>query len=82
MSLNNKIVVGAAITGVLTNPEKFNVPVTPEQMADAAEQAYNAGATVVHCHFRSRKKDSVGCPYGSLNRLVISCPPSVIACRR
>jgi 3-keto-5-aminohexanoate cleavage enzyme len=56
MSSNNKIVVSAAITGVLTNPEKFNVPVTPEQMADAAEQACNAGATVVHCHFRSQKK--------------------------
>jgi 3-keto-5-aminohexanoate cleavage enzyme len=56
MSLNDKIVVSAAITGVLTNPEKFNVPVTPEQMADAAEQAYNAGATVVHCHFRSPEK--------------------------
>jgi uncharacterized protein (DUF849 family) len=56
MDLNDKIVISAAITGVLTNPEKFNVPVTPEQMADAAEQVYNAGATVVHCHFRSPEK--------------------------
>jgi uncharacterized protein (DUF849 family) len=56
MSLDNKIVVSAAITGVLTNPEKFNVPVTPQEMAAAAEQAYNAGASVVHCHFRSQKE--------------------------
>jgi len=56
MGLSDKIVVSAAITGVLTDPEKFGVPVTPEQMADAAEQAYNAGASVVHCHFRSQEK--------------------------
>jgi 3-keto-5-aminohexanoate cleavage enzyme len=56
MSSDNNIVVSAAITGVLTNPEKFNVPVSPEHMADAAEQAYNAGASVVHCHFRSPEK--------------------------
>lgn len=56
MGVKDKIVIGAAITGVLTNPEKFKVPVTPEQMADAAEQAYNAGATVVHCHFRSQEE--------------------------
>jgi 3-keto-5-aminohexanoate cleavage enzyme len=55
MSLNDKIVVSAAITGVLTDPEKFHVPVTPEQMADAAQQAFNAGATIVHCHFRSQE---------------------------
>lgn len=53
---DDKIVVSAAITGVLTNPQKFNVPVTPEEMAEATEQAYNAGATIVHCHFRSQEK--------------------------
>lgn len=56
MNLNHKIVVSAAITGVLTDPTKFGVPVTPKEMADAAQQAYNAGATVVHCHFRCQEK--------------------------
>jgi len=39
----------------LTDPAKFNVPVTPQQMADAAEQSYNAGAAVLHCHFRDQR---------------------------
>jgi len=51
----DKAVVTCALTGVLTDPERFPVPVTPEQMADAAEQAWNAGASVVHCHFRQQE---------------------------
>ncbi|MEW6078876.1 MAG: 3-keto-5-aminohexanoate cleavage protein [Thermodesulfobacteriota bacterium] len=51
----DRTIVTCAITGVLTSPEKFNVPVTPEQMADATEQAYNQGASIVHTHFRSQK---------------------------
>ncbi|MCP4752895.1 MAG: 3-keto-5-aminohexanoate cleavage protein [Proteobacteria bacterium] len=54
MSSNDKAVVTCAITGVLTDPSRFNVPVTPEEMASSVEQAYNAGASVVHCHFRSQ----------------------------
>jgi hypothetical protein len=34
----DKIVVTAALNGVLTDPKKFNVPVTPAEMATAAEQ--------------------------------------------
>ena len=52
--MENKVVVTCAVTGVLTDPEKFNVPVTPEQMADAAKQAYDQGATIIHAHFRSQ----------------------------
>ena len=54
MDLKDKVVVTCALTGVLTDPAKFKVPVTPAEMADAAEQAYNAGASVVHCHFRDQ----------------------------
>jgi uncharacterized protein (DUF849 family) len=43
------------LTGVLTDPAKFNLPMTPEEMADAAEQAWNEGATIVHCHFRDQR---------------------------
>ena len=52
--MGSKTVVTCALTGVLTNPAVHNVPVTPEEMADHAEQAYNAGASVVHCHFRNQ----------------------------
>ena len=56
MSVNKKAVVTLAVTGVLTDPNKFDVPVTPEQMADATEQAFNQGATVVHTHFRDQRE--------------------------
>jgi uncharacterized protein (DUF849 family) len=53
--MSNKVVISCALTGVLTNPDVFNVPVTPEQMAEAAEQAWNEGAVIVHCHFRDQR---------------------------
>ncbi|MBI4821897.1 MAG: 3-keto-5-aminohexanoate cleavage protein [Deltaproteobacteria bacterium] len=49
-------VVTCALTGVLTDPAKFGVPVTPEQMARAAKEAFDAGATIVHCHFRDQRE--------------------------
>jgi uncharacterized protein (DUF849 family) len=55
--MSDKVVITCALTGVLTNPAQHNVPVTPEEMADAAEQAWNEGATIVHCHFRDQRPD-------------------------
>ncbi len=55
MSGNDKAVVTCALTGVLTNPQQFPVPVTPAEMARAARQARDAGATIVHCHFRMQE---------------------------
>ena len=55
MELENKVVVTCAVTGVLTNPAKFNVPVTPEEMARATKQAFDQGASIVHAHFRSQE---------------------------
>ena len=57
--MSDKVVVTCALTGVLTDPVKFNVPVTPVEMAEAAAQAYDAGAAVVHCHFRDQR-DGMG----------------------
>jgi 3-keto-5-aminohexanoate cleavage enzyme len=48
-------VVTCALTGVLTDPGRFPVPVTPEQMATEARRAWDAGATVVHVHFRRQE---------------------------
>ncbi|MFC1823595.1 3-keto-5-aminohexanoate cleavage protein [Thermodesulfobacteriota bacterium] len=54
--MSTKTVVTCALTGVLTDPTVHHVPVTPEEMAEQAEQAFNAGATIVHCHFRDQRK--------------------------
>jgi 3-keto-5-aminohexanoate cleavage enzyme len=51
----NKAIITCALTGIITDPEAFtHIPVTPEEMADAAEQAFNAGASIAHTHFRSQ----------------------------
>ena len=51
-----KTIITCALTGVLTDPAMHHVPVTPEEMAEHAAQAYNAGASIVHCHFRNQEK--------------------------
>ncbi|MFH1885224.1 MAG: 3-keto-5-aminohexanoate cleavage protein [Pseudomonadota bacterium] len=53
--MKDKVVVSCAITGLLTDPKKFNVPVTPKEMAAAAKQSYDAGASIIHAHFRSQE---------------------------
>ena len=55
MGASEKAVVTCALTGVLTNPAQHPVPVTPEQMAAEAKRAYDAGATMMHCHFRDQR---------------------------
>jgi 3-keto-5-aminohexanoate cleavage enzyme len=55
MSGNAKAIITCALTGVLTDPKVHPVPVTPEQMADHAAQARDAGASIVHCHFRNQE---------------------------
>lgn len=56
MSLSSdKAVVTCALTGVLTNPAKYPVPVTTEEMAASAKEAFDAGAAVMHVHFRRQE---------------------------
>ncbi|GMU60866.1 MAG: 3-keto-5-aminohexanoate cleavage protein [Myxococcaceae bacterium] len=50
-----KAVITCALTGVLTDPQAHPVPVTPEQMAQEARRARDAGASIVHVHFRSQE---------------------------
>lgn len=52
--MSDKVVVTCAVTGVLTNPAQHPVPVTPEEMAASAREAYDAGASVIHMHFRQQ----------------------------
>jgi 3-keto-5-aminohexanoate cleavage enzyme len=47
-------VITCAVTGVLTDPARHPVPVTVEEMARACGEARDAGASVVHLHFRQQ----------------------------
>ncbi len=51
-----KAVVTCAITGVLTNPQQHPVPVTVEEMAASAKEACDAGASILHLHFRNQQQ--------------------------
>ncbi|MEZ4227722.1 MAG: 3-keto-5-aminohexanoate cleavage protein [Polyangiaceae bacterium] len=47
-------VITAALTGVLANRKQCpGIPYTPEEIADEAKRAYDAGASVVHLHARN-----------------------------
>jgi 3-keto-5-aminohexanoate cleavage enzyme len=52
--MSDKAVITCALTGVLTDPRQHPVPVTPEQMAGEAKAAFDAGAAVMHVHFRQQ----------------------------
>ncbi|MEM7152103.1 MAG: 3-keto-5-aminohexanoate cleavage protein [Myxococcota bacterium] len=54
MSESDKAIITCAVTGVLTNPKQHPVPVTVEQMAASAKEAFDAGATIMHLHYRSQ----------------------------
>ncbi|MEQ8179867.1 MAG: 3-keto-5-aminohexanoate cleavage protein [Amphiplicatus sp.] len=53
---SDKAIITCALTGVLTNPEQHPVPVTPVQMAAEAKRAYDAGAAIMHVHYRSQEQ--------------------------
>ncbi len=57
--MSDKAVVTCSLTGVLTNPKTHPVPVTPKQMAASAKEAYDAGASCMHIHFR-HQDDGMG----------------------
>ncbi len=50
----NKAIITCALNGVLTDPKKHPVPVSPAQMAASAKEAYDAGAAIMHIHFREQ----------------------------
>ena len=84
--MSRKTVITCALTGVLTDPAVHNVPVTPEEMAEHTRQAFDAGASTVHCHFRDQGKgmghlptwdvDTVGKILGAIKAQV----PEIIIC--
>jgi uncharacterized protein (DUF849 family) len=51
----DKVILTCALTGVLTDPRQHPVPVTPGEMAREARAAFDAGASIVHLHFRMQE---------------------------
>jgi len=55
----DKLIITAALTGAeVTREQQPNLPITPDEIAEAAYEAYKAGAAMVHVHAR----DSEGNP--------------------
>lgn len=53
MSHRNKVVITCALTGVAADRRQCPaIPYTPEEIAEEARRAYEAGASVVHIHAR------------------------------
>ena len=46
-----KTIITAALTGAVT-PAGFNIPETPQQIADTAYECWKLGASIVHLHMR------------------------------
>jgi 3-keto-5-aminohexanoate cleavage enzyme len=51
----DKAILTCALTGVLTDPAQHPVPVTAQEMASAAREAYDAGASIMHVHLRRQE---------------------------
>lgn len=49
-------IITCALTGVLTNPKQHPVPVTPDEMAKEARRAFDAGASIMHVHYRDQRE--------------------------
>lgn len=51
--MNNDVIITCAVTGAADTADKSpHVPVTPQEIADAAIEACNAGAAIAHIHVR------------------------------
>lgn len=52
--MSKKVIITAALTGVLAKKEHCPaIPYSPEEIAEEAKRAYDAGAAVVHIHART-----------------------------
>ncbi|KPU27420.1 3-keto-5-aminohexanoate cleavage protein [Caloranaerobacter sp. TR13] len=50
-----KLIITAALTGAeVTREQQPNLPITPEEIAEAAYESYMAGASIVHIHARDK----------------------------
>ena len=56
MNKSDKAIMNCALTGVLTNPRQHPVPVSAREMAASAREAWAAGASMMHVHFRMQEE--------------------------
>ncbi|MDU8929234.1 3-keto-5-aminohexanoate cleavage protein [Alisedimentitalea sp. MJ-SS2] len=49
-----KAIITCALNGVLTDPKQHPVPVTPEECGASAREAMEAGAAIIHIHYRQQ----------------------------
>src|ERR1700731_5367512 len=50
---HSKVIITCAITGNITRPDQSpHLPITPQQIADSALEAAEAGASIAHIHVR------------------------------
>ena len=71
--MNHNVIITCALTGAGDTVDKHPaIPVTPSQIAAAAVEAANAGATVVHCHVRDPQTGK-GSRDPALYREVMEC---------
>src|SRR6187399_1941841 len=55
-TMSRKVIITCAVTGAIHTPSMSKaLPVTPQQIADAAVDAAEAGAAIVHLHARNPK---------------------------
>lgn len=53
MKPKDKVVISCALTGVIANRQQCpHIPYTPEEIAEEARRAHDAGASIVHIHAR------------------------------
>ena len=53
MAKNRKVIITCAVTGSIHTPSMSpHLPITPQEIADAAIGAAEAGAAIVHLHAR------------------------------
>ena len=68
----DKLIVTAAITGSrITRQQTPHIPLSPEEIADSAVEAHNAGAAIVHIHVRD-PKTGLGTPDLALFQEVVN----------
>jgi 3-keto-5-aminohexanoate cleavage enzyme len=83
--MSNKVIITCALTGVLTDPNQHPVPVTPKEMAHEARAAFNAGASIMHVHYRQQTPGRRHLPsweedvaIGLTNAIRESCPGVIL----
>ena len=82
---HEKAILTCALTGVLTDPKQYPVPVTVAEMAASARDAFNAGACMMHVHLRQQSEGKGHLPSWDpdvaeeiINAIRAACPGVII----